>query len=191
MIQVAAAVVQREWRVQRRYPISMVNLALLTPLYQLALPTLLPGTAFLVGGASVGLGRAMPSARWASRLIGVYGMSLVAAGVFRADPALGFPVGTPADARDVSWHGLAHLACGAIGFACLIAACVLLGRHLARSGQRGWARFTRVTGVVFLAAFIGIASGAATAVTTLGFVTAVILMCAWMSAFATHLYRTV
>ena len=35
--------------------------------------------------------------------------SLIAAGVFRADPALGFPVGTPADAREVSWHGLAHL----------------------------------------------------------------------------------
>lgn len=42
---------------QRRYPISMINLALLTPLYQLALPTLLLGSAFLVGGSSVGLAR--------------------------------------------------------------------------------------------------------------------------------------
>jgi ABC-type multidrug transport system permease subunit len=57
LIQVAAAVVLREWRVQRRYPISMINLALLTPLYQLALPTLLLGSAFLVNGASVGLAR--------------------------------------------------------------------------------------------------------------------------------------
>lgn len=55
MIQIASAVLLREWRVQRRYPISMVNLALLTPLYQLALPTLLLGSAFLVDGASVGL----------------------------------------------------------------------------------------------------------------------------------------
>jgi ABC-type multidrug transport system permease subunit len=55
LIRAAAAVVRREWHVQRRYPISMVNLALLTPLYELALPTLLLGSAFLVGGASVGL----------------------------------------------------------------------------------------------------------------------------------------
>ncbi len=57
MIQVARAVVVREWRVQRRYPISMINLVLLTPLYQLALPSLLLGTAFMVGGNSVGLSR--------------------------------------------------------------------------------------------------------------------------------------
>lgn len=55
MIKVAFSVVLREWRVQRRYPISMVNLALLTPLYQLALPTLLLGSAFVVGGSSIGL----------------------------------------------------------------------------------------------------------------------------------------
>lgn len=55
MIKIAAAVVLREWRVQRRYPISMVNLVLLTPLYQLALPTLLLGAAFMVNGSAVGL----------------------------------------------------------------------------------------------------------------------------------------
>lgn len=57
MIRVALSVVLREWRVQRRYPVTMVNLVLLTPLYQLALPTLLLGSAFLVDGASVGLRR--------------------------------------------------------------------------------------------------------------------------------------
>ncbi len=57
MIAATAAVVLREWRVQRRYPISMINLALLTPLYQLALPTLLLGAAFVVGGSSLGLSR--------------------------------------------------------------------------------------------------------------------------------------
>jgi hypothetical protein len=140
---------------------------------------------------AVGLARAMPSHPWAPRLIGVYGVSLVAAGVFWADPAMGFPVGTPADARDVSWHGLAHLASGAIGFTCLIVACVLLARRFAMDGKRGWAWFTGVTGIAFLAAFVGIASGAGSTATTLGFVSAVILVCGWMSAFATHIYRTV
>jgi ABC-type polysaccharide/polyol phosphate export permease len=75
LIQVAAAVVLREWRVQRRYPISMVNLALLTPLYQLALPTLLLGTAFLVGGASVGLRRLVGT----TDLAGWVGLGVLAA----------------------------------------------------------------------------------------------------------------
>ncbi|HUR02892.1 MAG TPA: ABC transporter permease [Nonomuraea sp.] len=46
---------RREFQVQRRYPISMINLVLLTPLYELALPALLLGSAFLVNGSAVGL----------------------------------------------------------------------------------------------------------------------------------------
>lgn len=57
MIRQWAAVVRREWQVQRRYPVSMVNTVLLTPLYQLALPTLLLGSAFVVGNQSFGLER--------------------------------------------------------------------------------------------------------------------------------------
>jgi hypothetical membrane protein len=139
---------------------------------------------------AVGLGRALPDQRWAPRLIGVYGASLIAAGVFRADPALGFPAGTPADARSVSWHGLVHLAAGAVGFVCLVVACLLLARHFARQRARGWALATRVIGIAFLAAFVGIASGAGTVATTLGFVVAVIAVSAWMSAVAVRLYRT-
>jgi hypothetical protein len=140
---------------------------------------------------AVGLARALPGQRWAPRVVGTYGLSLIAAGMFRADPALGFPPGTATDARDVSWHGVVHLAAGAVGFGCLIAACLLLARMFRASGERGWAVFTRTTGIVFLAAFVGIASGAGNVATTLGFVAAVILMSVWMSAVAVHCYRTV
>ncbi len=147
----------------------------------------------LVGAMTIafatGLRRALPAQRWAPRLVGVYGGSLITAGVFRADPALGFPVGTPADAREVSWHGLAHLASGGIGFLCLVAACLLLARGFGADNRRGWAGFTLATGIVFLTAFVGIASGAGSVATTVGFVAAVILMCGWMSALAVHLYR--
>jgi ABC-2 type transport system permease protein len=51
------AVVRREWHVQRRYPISMLNTVVLTPIYQLALPTLLLGSAFVISGQSLGLAR--------------------------------------------------------------------------------------------------------------------------------------
>ncbi len=52
-----------------------------------------------------------------------------------------------------------HFMVGGVGFLCLIAACFVLARRFARAGQRGLAWFSRVTGVVFLAAFAGIASG--------------------------------
>jgi ABC-2 type transport system permease protein len=57
LIELVGAVVLREIRVQRRYPLSMINLVLLTPLYEMALPTLLLGSAFLVDGSAVGLAR--------------------------------------------------------------------------------------------------------------------------------------
>lgn len=50
-----AGVVLRELRVQLRYPLSMANQALLTPLYEMVVPSLLLGTTFLVGGKALGL----------------------------------------------------------------------------------------------------------------------------------------
>ncbi len=141
---------------------------------------------------AIGLRRGLRPGRaaaWAPRLIAAYGVSLIGAGVFRADPALGFPVGTPDNANDVSWHGMLHLTCGAIGFTALIVACFVVARRFAAEGRRGWARYSRATGVLFLAGFVGIASGTASAATTLGFVAAVIIAWTWLSALSVHLYR--
>jgi ABC-type multidrug transport system permease subunit len=78
LIRESAAVLLREWRVQRRYPVSMVNLALLTPVYQLALPTLLLGSAFLVNDSSPGLARETGTADLAGWIgIGVLSASLL------------------------------------------------------------------------------------------------------------------
>jgi hypothetical membrane protein len=148
-------------------------------------------TGAMTAAFAVGLGRALPGQRWAARLIGVYGASLVAAGIFRADPSLGFPVGTPADAREVSWHGLVHFVASGVGFLSLVVACLLLARGFRGAGERGWAIATSVVGIAFLAAFVGIATGAGTVATVLGFVTAVILVSGWMSAVAAHLYRAI
>lgn len=137
---------------------------------------------------AVGLRRA-GAGRWTPRLIGVYGVSLVAAGVFHADPALGFPAGTPTSANTVSWHGMLHLLSGSVGFLCLIAACLIAGRAFAAEGARGWAIYSRITGVVFLAGFAGIASGSHGALTTLPFTAAVVLAWSWISALSVRLYR--
>jgi hypothetical membrane protein len=148
---------------------------------------------FLLAGAmtvafAIGVRRATGSV-WAPRLLAGYGLALVAAGVFRADPAAGFPVGTPADAATISWHGGLHLLAGALGFGCLIAACLVLGRRYAHAGRSGRALFSRVTGTVFLVAFLGIASGSGSPATVLPFAAAVVLAWGWLTGVAVDLYR--
>jgi ABC-type polysaccharide/polyol phosphate export permease len=50
-----AMVMGKELRLMRRYPLSLVNSLVLTPLYQLVLPALLLGAAFLVQGRALGM----------------------------------------------------------------------------------------------------------------------------------------
>jgi hypothetical protein len=111
--------------------------------------------------------------------------------MFRADPTLGFPPGTPAGPGPVSWHGMLHLVSATIGFGCLIAACVVVARRMSAEGRRGWAAYSWGTGVVFLAGFAGVASGAGSVATTLGFVAAVLLGWEWVAAVSVHYYRAV
>jgi hypothetical protein len=145
-------------------------------------------TGLMVITAAVGLGRSQRKTE--ARLIGTYGLSLIAAGLLRADPAFGFPLGTPAGPGPVSWHGVGHLVAGSIGFAALIAACFVAGRRYAKLGNRSMKTFSRITGVVFFAAFAGIATGGGSVVTTLGFVAAVVLAWSWLFTVCLDQYRT-
>src|SRR4051794_20807025 len=106
-------------------------------------------TGGMVLALAVGLRRALAGgsgARWAPRLVGVYGASLVAAAAFRADPAFGFPAGTPAGPGAVSWHGTLHLLSGAVGFTALAAACFVFARRYTREARRAPAILARATG---------------------------------------------
>ena len=146
-------------------------------------------SGLMMVAAAVGLRRAK-GGRWAPRLWAGYGLGLVSAGIFRADPSLGFPPGTPAGPGAVTWHGMLHLVSAMIGFGCLIASCVVLARRMSAEGRRGWAACSWGTGVVFLAAFAGVASGGGSVATTLGFVAAVLLAWAWIAAMSVHYYRS-
>ncbi|MCW2879750.1 MAG: hypothetical protein JWQ95_3850 [Sphaerisporangium sp.] len=154
-------------------------------------------TNFMVGAlttvaCAVGLRRALTPGRgatWAPRLVGAYGVSLLGAGIFRADPAMGFPVGTPQGPGAISWHGMLHFACGAVGFLCVIAACFVIGRRFAAAKRPGWAVYSRLTGVLFLAAFAAVATGAGAIWANLSFVAGIVIIWAWLSALSLHLYR--
>lgn len=118
-------------------------------------------TNFIVSGllvlaAAVGIKQVMKGERRKSLgawFIGLYGLAVVAGGVFVADPSLGFPPGTPdVYAETFTWHGLLHFIAGQVAFLSLVIAAFVFGRHFAKTGVRRWAVFSRLTGAGFLVA---------------------------------------
>lgn len=147
-------------------------------------------TGLLVIVGAAGIRRALRDGRartWGPVLVGVYGLGLLGAAAFVADPAAGFPPGTPADAHAVSWHGLMHLVSGGVGFLALIVACLLFARRFAGRSETAWAVFSAAAGVVFLAGFFGIASGSGSSATVLGFWVALALVWSWLTALSVRL----
>jgi hypothetical protein len=122
-----------------------------------------------------------PRSRLGPPLVAVCGLGLIGAGLFLADPALGFPPGTPPDAHAISWHRL-HIVSGAVGFLALIAACVVFAQRFRRRHELGWATYSLLTGLVFLAGFVGIATGSGDSATILGFWLALVLAWSWLTA---------
>jgi hypothetical protein len=156
-------------------------------------------TGVMVLAFAVGLSRALAGehggrvgrgGRAAAALTGLFGACLVAAGVLRADPALGFPVGAPAGVGTVTAHGIGHFAAAGIGFVAIAATCFVLGRRFAADADRALAWFSRVTGVVFLAGFLAVASGAGSVAANILFTCAVVLVFSWIAVVAVHLYRS-
>jgi hypothetical protein len=151
---------------------------------------------FLLAGAmtiaaAVGVRRATAS-RWAPRLIAIYGAGLIGAGIFSADPANGFGPGAPlGKATHISWHGGGHLIAASIGFAALIAACFVFARYFSRRGHRSLAWYSVLTGIVFGAAFAGVATGSASSAIVLPFYAAVLAAFTWLAVVSVHLYRHV
>lgn len=146
--------------------------------------------------AGVGMRRALSALGggrgtvWGPRLVAGYGVGLVGAGAFVADPMNGFPRGTPdGPPVETTVGGIGHLLFGAVGFVCLVAACLLLAIPYATARRSGMAWFSRITGVLFLAAFVGIASGTASPAVVLGFWAAVILAWVWLAITSIDLYR--
>jgi Protein of unknown function (DUF998) len=119
-------------------------------------------TGLLFVACAVGMRQVMRGSRggtWGPRLIGVLGVGLICAAFFHADPGLGFPPGTPANANTLSWHGMVHLIVGSVSFLARIAACFVFARRFVSQGLRGWAIYSIVTGLLFFVSLAGLSTG--------------------------------
>lgn len=149
------------------------------------------GSGLLVVVGAIGLRHALSPGRGSQAgplLLIVYGVGLIGAGIFAADPMDGFPPGTAAGPPLVmSWHGSMHFVAGGIGFFGLIGATWVLAARAFSDGERGWGIFSLGTGLFFLAAFGAIASGRQDPAINLAFTAAVLLSWLWHSGYSAHI----
>lgn len=110
---------------------------------------------FVVVGAlyvlcALAMGRVLASGRgatWGPRLIGAFGLGLIAAGVFVADPMNGYPVGFAP--LEPTWHGMAH-GVAALGSGLLLtAALFVFAARFAAQKNTAWTIYTAASGVVY------------------------------------------
>lgn len=142
--------------------------------------------------AAAGLRRALAAGRaatWAPRLFAGYGLSLVIAGIFRADPAPGFPPETGENAVEISWQGAVHLSAGAVGFVCLATACLVLASRFAADRRPGWAGWSRIAALALLGGFAWIALSGGSSAANLGFTAAIVITWVWVTAVTWHFHR--
>ncbi len=148
----------------------------------------------LVIGFAVGLrlaagGVATPA------LLAAFGVSLLVAGAFTTDPALGYPPGAP---QVHTTHGMIHGLAGLGAFSLLPASAIAMAARFGRQGtNRRWLWYSLVVGAVMIASFI-----ASTTFSTLdqtgtmpnaptGFLQriAIVTGWTWISMLALHLLR--
>lgn len=141
----------------------------------------------LVVGAAVGLGRTLREGRgrtWGPRLLGLYGVGLICAGIFRADPSLGFPVGTPEDYMGISWHGYAHMACLQVVLVGITGACFVLAARFGAQRRRWWQAYSLATGAAFLLSIVGFSMTMNSGWGLLALYAGVIAAWVWVSALS-------
>lgn len=82
-----------------------------------------------------------------------------------------------------------HIAAGGAAFLALIAACFVIAASFSSTGQRRWAAASRMTGILFLAGFLGLVSGSSSPSVVIGFWAALLVAWAWIASLAVNLYR--
>lgn len=109
------------------------------------------GCGLLFIALALGVRRALRgqlAGTWSPVLLGGFGVGLVIAGIFRTDPALGFPPGAPTGMpATMSWHAVLHSVGFFVAFTSLTGACFMLANRFARLHSWGWASCCGAAGV--------------------------------------------
>jgi len=87
-------------------------------------------------------------------LIAIYGLGLVAVGIFTTDPGHGYPPGAVATSGP-SPHGAVHALGGLIVFLSLAGALIAFARRFWSEQRRGWSAYAVLSAVVLLMVFFG------------------------------------
>ena len=113
-------------------------------------------SGLLILACAVGLRRALPRGRGTTSgplLVGLFGFSLISAGVFVMDPAFGYPPGAPMGI--ISWHGMLHRLISLITLPSLSIACFVFAYRFAEYPHgKMWAAYSFLTGIAFAAFFV-------------------------------------
>jgi hypothetical protein len=145
-------------------------------------------TGLMVLAAAVGVGRALGSkSRGVTWFLGAYGVAMLVAAVFPADPVDGFPPGTPEGfPTSISTTGLVHFAAGGLGFACLAISGFAAAWAMARRGLPLLAVVSLLSGLAVVLGFFG---GMVLPIGILGIWFAVVAGWAWLSVMSIQLNR--
>jgi hypothetical protein len=145
-------------------------------------------TGLMVLATAVGFGRVLrPASRAVTWFLGGFGLAMIVAAIFPADPVDGFPPGTPEGfPTSISAAGLLHFAAGALGFTFLAISCLLAARAMSRRNLSSLARLSLASGLAIVLGFFG---GMALPIGVLGIWFAVLVGWAWLAVMSLRLSR--
>ncbi len=145
-------------------------------------------TGAMVIAAAAGFRRALgPKARGMTWCLAAYGLGMITAAVFPADPVDGFPPGTPAGfPTSISTTGLIHFIVGAFVFLMLAMSALFAAWTMFRRRVAGLAWLSLVSGLIVLVGFFG---GMVSPIGVLGIWLAVVVGWAWLAVISIRLMR--
>ena len=143
-------------------------------------------TGLMVLAAAVGFRRVLgPGSRGLTWLLGAYGVAMLAAAVFRADPVDGFPPGTPEGLpTSISTAGLIHFIAGAFAFTFLAVSGFFAAWTMWRRNAGSLALLSLLSGLSVVFGFFG---GIVLPVGVLGIWFAVVVGWAWLTVMSIRL----
>jgi hypothetical protein len=146
-------------------------------------------TGLLVLAAAAGFRRALgPKSRGVTWFLGLYGVAMIAAAVFPADPVDGFPPGTPLGfPTSISTTGLVHFISGALAFTFLAVSGFCAAWTMWRRGMPSLAILSLVSGLIVVLGFFG---GIVLPVGILGIWAAVVVGWVWLMVMSMWMMRS-